>query len=389
MTPVAVAGRVRERSLDGLRGIAALVVVVHHALLCVPALAEPYYGGTAQSATSSVVRVLAWSPVHIVWAGGEAVFVFFVLSGYVLMRWQERGFSLAAYYPQRLARLYLPVIGAVAVVSVLVALRPPPAADGLGAWLPRHPEASASAAVQDSVLLLGPSGVNPPLWSLQFEVLYSLAAPVVGLVVLWWAAKARRWFWVPAVATLAFIAAMDGHRSIQLAAMFALGAALPLVVDRMRDGVDGSGRWWGLGALAVASLLLTAYWWPGVTNLVLPAAGAALLVVVAVTVAPVSAFLSARPVRWLGLISFSLYLIHEPIEVLLGYVLGPSNGAWVLPIGVPLSLAAAWVFWRFVEAPAHRLSRTVGRRVDSRRERTRHADLPSPAAPDPVAKEAV
>lgn len=359
------AGARRERSLDGLRGVAALVVTVHHALLCVPALAEPYYGGTRQSAAGTGASLLAWTPLHIVWAGGEAVFVFFVLSGYVLLRWQQHGFALAAYYPQRLARLYLPVIAAVGIGFLIVALTPH-RSEGMGAWLPRHPPASLSAAAQDAVLVLGPSGVIAPLWSLQFEVLYSLVAPFVGAVVLWWATRHGRSVWLPPLLALGFVALMDGHRSIQLAAMFALGAALPPLVDSQRDRLARVNRVAWPVVLVVAFVLLTAYWWPGITNLALPTAGAALLVVLAVTAAPVSAFLSLRPVRWLGLVSFSLYLVHEPIEVLVAQFLGPGNGAWVLPIGVPLALAAAWVFWRWAEAPAHRLSRALGRRVTQR-----------------------
>ena len=36
----------RLKALDGLRGIAALVVLVHHSLLVVPSLAAPYFGAS-------------------------------------------------------------------------------------------------------------------------------------------------------------------------------------------------------------------------------------------------------------------------------------------------------------------------------------------------------
>jgi peptidoglycan/LPS O-acetylase OafA/YrhL len=361
----------REPALDGLRGVAALVVVVHHALLCVPSLAEPYYGGTPASAADPLARLLTWTPLHILWAGGEAVFVFFVLSGYVLMRWQERGFSLAGYYPQRLARLYLPVFAAVALGSLVVALTPRRPAEGMGAWLPLQPGVSWQGSLKDAVLVLGPGGVIPPLWSLQFEVLYSLAAPFVGFVVLWWTRRATRWTWVPIVAVVAFVAAAEGSKSLQLAAMFVLGASLPPVVDRLPERVLRARPWIGVPALVVALLLLTTYWWAGIENLALPTAGAGLLVVLAVTSAPTTTFLVSRPVRWLGAISFSLYLVHEPLEVLLGNLVGPGRGWWVLVVGVPVSLAAAWLFWRFAEAPAHRLSRAIGRRARARTEPVR------------------
>jgi peptidoglycan/LPS O-acetylase OafA/YrhL len=72
----------RIGALDGLRGVAAGVVLVHHALMSDPGLATAY---TRPEAGESGWRsVLLYSPLHVLWGGTQAVFVFFVLSGYVL-----------------------------------------------------------------------------------------------------------------------------------------------------------------------------------------------------------------------------------------------------------------------------------------------------------------
>jgi peptidoglycan/LPS O-acetylase OafA/YrhL len=72
----------RIGALDGLRAVAAGVVLVHHALLTDPAPATAY---TRPEAGDSGWRwVLLHSPLQVVWGGTQAVFVFFVLSGYVL-----------------------------------------------------------------------------------------------------------------------------------------------------------------------------------------------------------------------------------------------------------------------------------------------------------------
>ncbi|WP_368259248.1 acyltransferase family protein, partial [Blautia wexlerae] len=73
--------RFRLRSLDGLRGLAAVIVLVHHALLVIPALAAPYYGQTVQP---GLPWLLVHTPLHLLWAGTEAVYLFFILSGLVL-----------------------------------------------------------------------------------------------------------------------------------------------------------------------------------------------------------------------------------------------------------------------------------------------------------------
>jgi uncharacterized membrane protein len=81
----------RVRSLDGLRGVAALIVVVHHALLTSPTLARVNYGAVPGS-VHGFLWWMTYTPLHLIWAGPEAVFVFFVLSGFVLfLRPRRRG----------------------------------------------------------------------------------------------------------------------------------------------------------------------------------------------------------------------------------------------------------------------------------------------------------
>ena len=109
----------RVTSLDGLRGLAAVVVLVHHALLTAPVLASAYYGGSVSDASDPVSWALTYTPLHLIWAGTEAVYLFFVLSGVVLTFpvLRSRSFSWLAYYPSRLLRLYGPIVFAVLLGS--------------------------------------------------------------------------------------------------------------------------------------------------------------------------------------------------------------------------------------------------------------------------------
>jgi Predicted acyltransferases len=108
---VSATGR-RERiaSLDGLRGIAALTVVLHHVVLAsVPSLADAFKN---QSVHGGLGWAMLYTPLHIVWAGPEAVCVFFVLSGYVLaLPYLRTRFEPRSYYPRRFVRVFLPVWG--------------------------------------------------------------------------------------------------------------------------------------------------------------------------------------------------------------------------------------------------------------------------------------
>jgi peptidoglycan/LPS O-acetylase OafA/YrhL len=74
-------------------------------------------------------------------------------------------------------------------------------------------------------------------------------------------------------------------------------------------------------------------------------------------------FLNHRSNQFLGRISFSLYLIHVPIVATLAFTLGDAQWWLVGIIGLPLSLAAATLFHRYVEVPSQRLAHRVGARV--------------------------
>lgn len=114
----------RLRELDGLRGLAALIVLFYHISLTYPSLAVPYY---AQPVEGPLAFALTYTPLHLLRDGRMAVYIFFVLSGLVLalpVLARGRAYPWLAYYPQRLIRLYLPVWAAVALGVALIALVP-------------------------------------------------------------------------------------------------------------------------------------------------------------------------------------------------------------------------------------------------------------------------
>ena len=91
--------------------------------------------------------------------------------------------------------------------------------------------------------------------------------------------------------------------------------------------------------------------------------GSSGIILSAIGFGPFRSFLNARVSQFLGRISFSLYLIHVPILATLAYALGDAQWWLVGIIGLPLSLAAATVFHRYVELPSQRLAHRVGARA--------------------------
>ena len=360
----------RVRSLDGLRGVAALVVVFHHSLLTSPRLASAY-GGPSPGGLHGLDWALTYTPLHFFWAGTEAVYVFFVLSGFVLtLATESLSFTWVTYYPQRLLRLYLPVIGGVvfAVLTVLAVPRNP--VHGASWWLNHHDDPLSIRAIGYNVTLLRyTTFLNSPLWSLKWEVWFSALLPLYVLV-----GRRMRWHpWLLAIPLLAFIAggAIKGHATALYLPMFGLGVLMASHRDRLTELGARVRAGAGSTLFLVAILLLTAQWtlhraFTGdvFTALVaVEAAGAALMVFLVWSWAPARRLGESSPLQWLGVRSFSLYLVHEPIVVSTALLLGGrANALITLAIAVPVSLLGAHLFFAFVEGPSHRLARRVGRR---------------------------
>ena len=369
----------RVRSLDGLRGMAALVVLLHHALLCMSGFAAVYWG----LPFPDFVAPFAYTPLHAVWAGQEAVLVFFVLSGLVLVLPASRGRSIdwIAYYPSRLIRLYLPVVFAVALAVVLARLWPRASDGGDSPWIQMHNEApTLAAALHNSFLLNGTTWLNSPLWSLQWEVLFSLLLPLYVWIALRWGHK--HW---PVIGTVLVALVVLGENlgvaALKYLPFFGLGALIAVNLPRL-DGVrarfDRSRRSVLLQSAIVvmALLLLTFRWWPGRLLPVLLAqyagavvsTGAVAIVLVALCLPGAQAALSSRVLVAAGTISFSLYLVHEPILVTLA-VVAPADMSWIAPLaGIPLALVAGWLFYAVIERGTHRLSLGAARLIARRGE---------------------
>lgn len=352
------AGRIG--SLDGLRGVAAAVVLVHHSLLTVPSFAN----GNLHLPVPESRSWMVYTPFHVFWAGGEAVFVFFVLSGFVLtLPALRRTQDWIAYFPARLVRLYLPVVASVLLALVLFLLVPRTPNPGESSWVARHAQSLSLQGIVNDLTLLSPSRMNSPLWSLTWEVAFSLLLPLFVSI----AAVTRRYWWITAL--VAALLSTAGHplrlQWMTYLSMFLVGSAIAAGWERIPPIRRPLG--W---LLLVASIIgITCAWWyprqaPGaVFGATVILLSAAVLVVLAGKWLPAERVLLGSVPRTLGRISFSLYLIHEPIAVSIAKLV-PVAHPWITPVvAIPVALVAAVFFARFVELPAHRLAKTIAGRI--------------------------
>ncbi|MGH7637830.1 MAG: acyltransferase family protein [Gemmatimonadaceae bacterium] len=354
MTATAVhAGRgAHLPAIEGMRALAILLVVAYHAGL-------PWISG-----------------------GYVGVDVFFVLSGYLIIGLLERELrdtgtiALVSFWARRARRL-LPA-AAVVIVTTLVA--------GGVILPPQLQRQAAAAALASSTYLsnlwfawratdyLGDEGANPLLhtWSLsmeeQFYVAWPLLVAVLGAIVaLRRVSSGTRVAWLAgAVSVASFGWALMQQPVASSWAFFSpltraweFGIGGVIAIAGQRHAPSPRARWLagvaGIAAIigAAASFHSTTAM-PGVPTL-LPVLGAALLLLVVPredsgSVVDPYYWLSVTPMRWIGRVSYSWYLWHWPVSVLLVTAVQVDTiGLWLA--GALLSLALAEATRRWVEDP--------------------------------------
>jgi peptidoglycan/LPS O-acetylase OafA/YrhL len=349
--------------LDGIRGLAALYVVVHHAWLEVVKVAD-------LASMAALPRKIAFLCEILFGYGRYAVDVFIVLSGFCLMlpvvqsAGALRGGAMGFYW-RRTRRILPPFYLAMALSLLFIAV-----VGGVKRgthWdesLPVTPAAIVGNLLQlQDVIDRG--RINHVFWSIAVEWKIYLLFPL--LLIFW-----RR---LGAAATLLLTIAVAFPLSWMLSesplhgltvhylAMFAMGmAAAALAVRGVRPGLL---RWAGLGlftATLAATFLLhfrgtpLFTYWIYVDGFI--GAGAALFLAGLVGGRCFAAsLLRWRPLAWLGLFAYSLYLLHAPLLnawwlAVTRHVGGSVlTGFAVMCAGVPLIVACAYLFYLGCERP--------------------------------------
>jgi peptidoglycan/LPS O-acetylase OafA/YrhL len=261
----------------------------------------------------------------------EAVMLFFVVSGFLIggAVWEdmERGrFDLRRYLVNRFARIYLVLIPALALTLAITAagrefladtrlfgLRPLPPANITATWtldqIPCHLAALPGVAC-------APWGANPPLWSLGYEWTFYLMAPL--LFGIWYAPERMLW---RGLALLAFAATAASLLAGAEAWPFLFGTWLLGAVSARVVARTSLPLWLGLVGLAVACAAMVVSR-TGALPLRLSDLGVAGGLALALCCREIVTFSVAERIVSRGAgFSFSLYLIHLPVGLLIGAIL--------------------------------------------------------------------
>lgn len=351
------------KALDGMRGVAALVVMLGHS-------AYVYVdSGRAHGALEAVLKV-------VLRGGHPSVILFYSLSGFVLyLAFMKRvGTPYWAYLLRRLFRIYPALLVALVVALALHLALSPTAQPGLGQWTLSNLIYQADPAmVVRHALMLGVHSsdiaLDPVIWSLVIELRFSIVFVLLALLC------RRSRIGLLALVVAAHIAGRLVANSLQLPVPHIYGGsmlgALAITLFYLpsfgfgivaADLVLAKGPQalrlpsWAqflvcLGAFATAKLVDDDFVW---------AIAVTVIILVAATKGPISAVLRSPPCLFLGRISYSLYLVHLPILLALVCALHVRFGlAAPVLIGPVVSLFAATLMYRWIELPGIALGKTV------------------------------
>lgn len=382
------AGRIAH--LDSLRGVAALIVVFHHCLVSFPMFWSVYQ----RPATTPFIRLLGNSPLHLLWDGPEFVLVFFTLSGFVLSLpfWEGRSLSYRQFEVRRFFRIYPTYLVAVAIGAALMTMLSHGPLAGLSAWTTQFWNRPLDwKTVFDHVFLMASGGnnyIDTPVWSLVVEVHASLLFPMIVVII-------RRSELVAVALALALALCGDwaaridpgGHPFLTSLAtsasylwLFVIGAIMARHKDWLAAHIARIPVLVQICVLLASLVALNAIWQFGAGEQwrFVEQAGAVVLVGSAAFMGWMKRVLDVAPLRWLGKISYSLYLIHFIVLFTLLYAFRGEVSLARIVIAVPLlSIAAASLLYRFVEVP----SIDWGRRFSAPPIRTRSSIAPAEVPP--------
>jgi peptidoglycan/LPS O-acetylase OafA/YrhL len=361
----------RNPGIDLLRGVSIVLVMLNHV-------------GIRIRLTQGVLAQFLpkWLLNDINFNGSEAVYLFFVISGFLittnsLMRWGSLGaIDALSFYVRRSSRILPCLLALVAILSVLHLARVPN-------YVIDQPKQSLPGAVSSAFGLYlnwyeGQTGYLPAswdvLWSLSIEEIFYLGFPLVCLVL------RKDWILAPLLAGLALslplsLASIVGNpiwkEKAYLPGMagIAMGVLAALVATRFRvTNRIGLRVLEAFGALGVAAVLLfedNLWPWLGNGTILLLTFSAGCLVLAFHGLANSESGWTLRGTGWLGSfgrLSYEIYLTHMFVVLTMVRIFRSTGASlkwgvvWYAP-ALTFSWVLGWLVAKYFSTPAERAIR--------------------------------
>lgn len=318
------------RYLEGMRGLAAIIVVLHHYILAFYPAMSSANEAQIHNETSYFEEVMAQIPLNIFYNGGFAVCIFFILSGYVLSNNYHQNNNpkiLIQYGIKRYFRLLVPVSVSILVAYAFVHL-------GfmnrlhLGDITKSKEWLAGSFNISDNiyplvknmfldVFLFKDNTYNPVLWTMTYELLGSFL--IFAFLFITHPIK-YKWSLYGLLVIILFVTRNEYY------AAFILGVILnKYVVQKRRESKSMNVPTWLLWLLFLIGFYLSSYpscinikntiygvlYFPWLNNEVFyHVIGSFIIMFVFVNSPKAQSALSGKILNYVGKISFSFYLLH-------------------------------------------------------------------------------
>ncbi len=359
----------RYENIDLLRGFAATAVVVYHVIELTGWTGFPIQGPLVT--------------FRIGWIGVD---LFYVISGFVITRsalslWrQDAARFRARYWARRLSRI-VPLYLLTGILWIVLFM-PDLFAKSTTAWLG---QIATHLTFTHTFFPWTYASIDPVNWTVAIEMQFYLA---VALLVPWIARVSPWRLWLGCIliawAWRGTMFALFGHFRPGLLFMpvmqlpgcldeFGAGIFLARMIDGGARRDIGRGSLWLLGAVAAGAICFGIYWrnsgyWdiPAMVTLWRTSLGVFFLCVVAAAVhlPPFASAWPMRPLRYLGVVSYGIYLWHL-FAIRYGQTLPGLAPVETLLVVLGLTLVLAMLSWHLFEKPIL----DYGRRFGSRRPR--------------------
>jgi peptidoglycan/LPS O-acetylase OafA/YrhL len=354
------------QSVDYLRGLAAMGVVLFHVRVD---LWVGWYAIRSGGGASSWEKSTAWLSILTPFMG-SGVFLFFLLSGFCIALPyagpKARAFHFRSYLSRRLWRIYPPYL-----VVILFGW----SSERICSWIDGQavspPRTGLSSILMVQNYSTGQMVSNPSLWSLPVEMELYLIFPLVYWLLRHWGTRILMLV-AAAVSCMALVFHSMGATWVtgNFAKYWLIWCAGAVLAEWSQTGRlrSPSSTVLSLGALSfLVAVFGTAAGW-GAAYLQM-AYGAGFFVLLWFALANDHLWLklpalALRALAFLGTISYSLYLTHFPFFRLVGTFWTKTFGGKPMDFLIPLmfaglSVVVGWLFYRLVEAPSHRLAKTL------------------------------
>lgn len=367
----------RYYELDSLRGIAAFTVLLSHFLLVLT--------------PTHITKFIEYGPLRVFVAGGEAVTLFFILSGFVLfLPFQKTGsFSYLSFISKRILRIYTPYYISLLIALILLYLSYKGSVEGLSNWFNHIWSSGISIKlIFEHLILIGSfpnAEINPVLWSLVHEMRISFLFPILVILVKRYRSKnvllvglltsSISWVLYTTFHEMDYGSMYDFSLTIHFISMFLIGALLAKNRNKIIEYICKF-TFRKKFVLFFIGLFFYLYVKPAMVLKIIfghrdpiiatildsycVTIGAIILIILSLSSKKMSNFLLKKPIHFLGKISYSLYLYHSIILLSFIHLFSNTLGIPVIwLISLTFTLFISTISYYLVELPSIRIGRKL------------------------------